>query len=170
VASRPVPLRLACEVRAPDLPPRARPGARFAPDGRSVIYASYMEGRPVELFSMQPGRPESTRPLGFPSTGLLAIATNGEMAVSTNCSHPIWGGGCRGTLGEMNVAGGAPREILENVSFADWTPDGKQLAVITGLAANGNQTGWISLSGRFSLRQPAPAGRGTPGSHPRGTW
>ena len=36
----------------------------------------------------------------------------------------------------MPLAGGAPREVLENVRSADWTPDGKQLAV-TMAAANG---------------------------------
>src|SRR5664280_2602312 len=35
----------------------------------------------------------------------------------------------------MPLAGGAPREVLENVRSADWTPDGKQLAV-TMAAAN----------------------------------
>src|SRR5262249_30292447 len=30
---------------------------------------------------------------------------------------------------EMPLTGGAPREVLERVQFADWTKDGKQLAV-----------------------------------------
>jgi Tol biopolymer transport system component len=30
----------------------------------------------------------------------------------------------------MPLNGGAPRELLENVIFADWAPDGKQLAVV----------------------------------------
>ena len=108
-------------------------GARFAPDGRSVIYAASMEGRAVELFSVQPGSPESSRPLGFPATGLLSVAPSGEMAVSTNC-RVVWGE-CSGTLAQMPLAGGAPREVLENVHSADWAPDGKQLAV-TMAAAN----------------------------------
>jgi len=110
-------------------------GARFAPNGQSVIYAASMEGRPVELFSVQPGSPESSRPLGFPATGLLSIAPTGEMAVSTNC-RVVWGECRGGTLAQMPLAGGAPREVLENVRSADWTPDGKQLAV-TMAAANG---------------------------------
>jgi Tol biopolymer transport system component len=34
-----------------------------------------------------------------------------------------------GTLARVPLAGGAPREILENVQDADWSPDGKSLAV-----------------------------------------
>ena len=34
-----------------------------------------------------------------------------------------------GTLARADLSGGAPREILENVSEADWTPDGKDLAI-----------------------------------------
>jgi eukaryotic-like serine/threonine-protein kinase len=110
-------------------------GARFVPGGQSLIYAASFEGQPIELFWMQPGRPESTRSLGFPATGLLSIAPNGEMAVSSNCVLNIWGD-CRGTLARMPLAGGAPREVLENVKSADWTPDGKQL-VVTMAAADG---------------------------------
>lgn len=37
--------------------------------------------------------------------------------------------GTPGTLARVPLAGGAPREILENVSDADWSPDGSSLAV-----------------------------------------
>ena len=30
----------------------------------------------------------------------------------------------------MPINGGDPREILEGVQFADWSPDGKQLAIV----------------------------------------
>ncbi len=101
-------------------------GARFTPDGRSVIYAASWEGQPLELFSTQPGSPES-RALGFPSTGLLAMSATGEMAVSTNCR--IFLTKSVGTLAEMPLGGGAPREILEQVLSADWARDGKRLAI-----------------------------------------
>jgi len=101
-------------------------GARFTPDGGSVIYAASWDGQPLELFSTQPGSLES-RGLGFPSTGLLAMAATGVMAVSTNCRflHTK----SLGTLAVMPLGGGAPREILEEVLSADWSPDGKQLAI-----------------------------------------
>jgi len=37
-----------------------------------------------------------------------------------------------GTLARLPLAGGAPREVLDNVSGGDWTPDGSDLAVIHG--------------------------------------
>ena len=36
----------------------------------------------------------------------------------------------RGTLARAPFSGGEPRPMLENVRFADWTPDGSDLAVI----------------------------------------
>jgi Tol biopolymer transport system component len=36
-----------------------------------------------------------------------------------------------GTLGQMPINGGAPRELRENVAYADWTPDGKQFVIAT---------------------------------------
>ena len=108
-------------------------GARFTPDGQSVIYSAAWEGQPLDLFSTQPGSLE-TRALGLPTTGLLAMAATGAMAVSTNCNflHTK----SEGTLAVIPLGGGAPREILEHVMSADWTADGKQLAIST-LPANG---------------------------------
>jgi eukaryotic-like serine/threonine-protein kinase len=35
-----------------------------------------------------------------------------------------------GTLARMPLAGGSPRPVLENVHYADWTPDGRELMVV----------------------------------------
>ena len=35
-----------------------------------------------------------------------------------------------GTLARMPLAGGAPREILDQVNWADWSPDGSNLAIV----------------------------------------
>jgi len=103
-------------------------GARFGPDGHTVIYAAAWNGRPVELFAMQPGQPEA-RLLGNPSTGLFAVSTKGEIAAAVDCRFKgSWL--ALGTLAQMPLNGGAPRELLESVLFADWAPDGKQLAVV----------------------------------------
>ena len=37
---------------------------------------------------------------------------------------------CFGTLARVPLAGGTPREVLDNVVSADWSPDGKELAAI----------------------------------------
>ena len=96
--------------------------ARFAPDQRTIIYAANWEGGPLELYSTQPGSPES-RPLGL-QADLQAISRNGEMAVLLE--RP----GRDAVLARVPIGGGAPREVLENVRSADWGPDGESLAVL----------------------------------------
>jgi Tol biopolymer transport system component len=95
--------------------------ARFAPDGRTLVYAASWEGGPVELYSTQPGSPES-RAIGL-KADLQAVSQHGEMAVLLR--KP--GGGQ--VLARMPIGGGAPREVLEHVQSADWGPDGDSLAV-----------------------------------------
>jgi len=102
--------------------------ARFTPDGHTVIYAASWNGRPMELFSTEPGQPEA-RLLSAPSTGLFAVSATGEIAVAVGCRF-VNSWFALGTLAQMPLNGGAPRELLENVIFADWAPDGKQLAVV----------------------------------------
>ncbi|HEX7078272.1 MAG TPA: protein kinase [Candidatus Eisenbacteria bacterium] len=102
--------------------------ARFATDGTAICYGAAWEGRPVELFWAYPGSPES-RPLGYPKTDLLAIAPTGEMAVSLR-RHARGGFIYTGMLARMPVGGGAPRELLDGVYEADWSPDGRQLMVV----------------------------------------
>ena len=101
-------------------------GARFAADDRSVIYGANWAGQAPELYSTQPGNPES-RSLGMSNSGIWSVSASGEMAVAYPCTLN-WGN-CIGTLALVPPAGGAPREILDNVSGADWAPDGKTLAV-----------------------------------------
>ena len=102
--------------------------ARFASDGQGICYGGAWEGRPTELFWAHPGNPES-RALGYPRTDVLAIASTGEMAVALR-HHPLGGFVYSGMLARMPAGGGAPREILDEVQAADWSPDGRQLAVV----------------------------------------
>jgi Tol biopolymer transport system component len=102
--------------------------ARFAPDGKTIIYSAAWEGNPIELFIARPESPES-RPFGLSEAEVLSISANGEMAVllkSRNVAPYI----NEGTLGRVPLGGGAPREVLEHVQWADWSPDGSNLAVI----------------------------------------
>jgi hypothetical protein len=76
-------------------------------------------------------RPDTPEPqsLGLKDTHLLAVSSKGELAVLTGAkyiNHRLF----RGTLARLPLGGGAPREILEQVREADWSPDGAQLAVI----------------------------------------
>lgn len=54
--------------------------ARFAPDGRTVIYGAGWDGKPVELFQTRTDSPES-RPLGLVHAKVLSISSQGQMAI-----------------------------------------------------------------------------------------
>jgi dipeptidyl aminopeptidase/acylaminoacyl peptidase len=102
--------------------------ALFAPDGKTIVYSAAPHGNRVELFSVSPDYPES-RSFGLHDVQLLSVSSKNELAVLTNAryvSQRLY----RGTLARMPISGGAPREILENVREADWSPDGEQLAII----------------------------------------
>jgi eukaryotic-like serine/threonine-protein kinase len=101
-------------------------GARFAPDGQTVVYSAKWQGRASEIFELRLASPEA-RPLGIFPAGILAVSSTGEMAVSLGCEN-VWDP-CYGTLARVPLGGGAPREILEGVLSADWSPDGQNLAV-----------------------------------------
>ncbi len=103
--------------------------ARFAPDGETVVYGAAWEGSPVEVFLTRSERPES-RPLGLPGADILAVSRSGEMALSLN-RHSFESWIETGTLARMGMASvGPPREVLEGVDWADWSPDGKELSII----------------------------------------
>ena len=127
--------------------------ARFAPDGKTIVYSAAWEGNPVELYTTRPESPES-RPFGLAKAEVLSVSKDGEMAVLLN-SHNVDPYINVGTLGRVPLGGGAPREVLEDVQWADWSPDGSNFAVVRDLAGKSRleypigkvlyQTGgWIS--------------------------
>jgi Tol biopolymer transport system component len=82
---------------------------------------------PLEIFSTRADSSES-RSLGLPSADVLAISSTGELAISLHRRY-MFGFQSVGTLARVPLAGGAPREVLEDVEDADWSPDGANLAV-----------------------------------------
>jgi eukaryotic-like serine/threonine-protein kinase len=102
--------------------------ARFAPDGQTILYSAAWQGNPTEIFAARQGTVES-RSLGLGQTELLSVSSTGEMALSLG-SHPAGTWVNVGTLARAPLAGGAPRPILEDVEWADWSPDGNSLAVV----------------------------------------
>jgi Tol biopolymer transport system component len=101
--------------------------ARFTPDGRSTIYSAAAAGNAPQLFSLRSDTPGATA-RGMANVQLLSVSSRGELAVLTNprfIGHSFFGG----TLARMPLDG-APREVLEGVREADWSPDGSGLAII----------------------------------------
>jgi serine/threonine protein kinase/Tol biopolymer transport system component len=92
--------------------------ARFAPDGQTVVYSAAWQGQPVELFSTLPGSSQP-RTLGS-GLSIVSMSSTGEMALRLS----------NGTLARAALAGGAPRDVVERVSAADWSPDGQTLAIV----------------------------------------
>ena len=101
--------------------------ARFTADGRSVVYGAAWEGKPFHLFWATPENPAS-RALGV-DADVLAISRSSQMALLLR-RRVGPGVQAKGTLAVMAFTGSAPRELLDDVVAADWSPDGLKLAVI----------------------------------------
>ncbi|MFY9552692.1 MAG: protein kinase [Thermoanaerobaculia bacterium] len=127
-------------------------GSLFAPDGQTIVYSAGWEGKPFEIFINRPESPES-RPFGLGTAEVLAISKSGEMAVSLNRrqERPFTR---TGRLARISIAGGAPRDILDEVQLADWSPDGQSLAIVRDVGVKNRlefpigkvlfeTTGWI---------------------------
>lgn len=102
--------------------------ARFAPDGHAIVYGAAFGGNPTELFSTHLERPES-RSLGLPSAKVLSISRSSDMAILLN-PHFTSGWMTSGTLAEVPIDGGTPREILSEVEDAQWSPNRNDLMVV----------------------------------------
>ncbi len=102
--------------------------ARFTPDFRSVVYAAAWNGRPLQLFSTV-GDSLLSQPLNLTDANLLAVSKSGELALVLRGAHMAHLQIEQGTLARAPLAGGSPRELLEDVRWADWGPDG-ELAVV----------------------------------------
>ena len=101
--------------------------ARFSGDGRTIIYGAAWEGNPSEIFVSRVDSSEA-RPLGIGPSELLSASKNGELAVLLKPQFGVWD--ASGTVATVPLEGGTPREIAENVTAADWSPDGSGLAIV----------------------------------------
>jgi eukaryotic-like serine/threonine-protein kinase len=100
--------------------------ARVAPDGQTILYSASWDGQPYDLYQTRLGSHES-RSLGIGDARLFGISTSNEIAFMRGRQSVFR---AFGTLSRMPMAGGEPRELLDNVAAADWTADGSELAVI----------------------------------------
>ena len=102
--------------------------ARFAPDGETILYSAAWQGNPTDVFTARPEAPEA-RAMGLSHTQLASVSSTSEMAVLLD-SKALGTWVNQGTLARAPLIGGAPREVLEQVQWADWSPDGSNLAVV----------------------------------------
>jgi eukaryotic-like serine/threonine-protein kinase len=102
--------------------------AKFSPDGQTVVYSAAWEGNPSSLFSTRPESPQS-RDLELARAEIESMSSTGDMAVLIG-SRQVRSYIHVGTLARVPLSGGGPREILNDVQWADWSPDGKNLAVV----------------------------------------
>ena len=102
---------------------------------------------------------------------LLAVSSRGELAVLTKArylGHSLFDG----TLARMPLEGGAPREVLEGVREADWSPDGNELAIIRDVGGRDRLEYPIGkvlceAGGYLSDLRVSPKGIGSPSSSTR---
>src|SRR5438445_5324196 len=76
-------------------------GARFAPDGQTIVYTASWEGQPFRIFATRAGSMES-RSLQLPDATVLAVSPSGELAISIG-REMIWD--ATGTLARVPLAG-----------------------------------------------------------------
>ncbi len=101
-------------------------GARFGPDGHTILYSAKWESDPWRVFLTNRASPE-TRTLGFDGSILSAVSRSDELSLLS--WEQVWtlSGG---DLSRVPLNGGVPREVTGRVTFSDWSRDGRDMAVI----------------------------------------
>jgi eukaryotic-like serine/threonine-protein kinase len=137
--------------------------ARFTPNAQSVVYGAAWEGKPTEMFITNSDSPQS-RSLERHGDELMGISSTGDIALLTNVT--VTGTYTQvGILARMPINGGDPRDILDGVQWADWSPDGKQLAVIRDVGGKNRLEFPIG-----KVIHETPGWMGNPRVSPDGEW
>ena len=102
--------------------------ARFAPDGKTMIYSAAWEGKPLDLFTTRPESPQSQE---MEPKGADVLAISGR----AKCCWPCIAS--RATRFSTREPWRAFRwwaelraKYLDDVEWADWSPDGANIAVV----------------------------------------
>ncbi len=103
--------------------------ARFTGDGNTIVYSAAWNGPGFRLYSTSanPGSPGS-RELETSNAMLFAVSSKRELALCFPTGRTQHG--FVGTLAREPLDAGGSRELEENVSSADWSPDGSKLAIV----------------------------------------
>jgi len=104
--------------------------ARFMPDGQTIVFSGLPDvGTVSRVYVIRPDHPDPV-PFGPDSTHLLNVSKTGQLAVLTHASYLRSHRLFTGTLATFSLGGEAPHEVTTGVREADWSPDGKSMAVI----------------------------------------
>jgi len=99
-------------------------GARFAPDGQTIIYSARWESAPWQIFLASSVSPE-TRTIGFNGALLNAVSRSGELLLLFSENN-----NAGATLSRVPLNGGSPLAVASRVHCSDWSADGKQIAAV----------------------------------------
>jgi len=99
--------------------------ARFAPDGKQIVYQARWTGMAPDVYVAQRGSPES-RPLDVRAQRLFGISASGDLLIRRPDPY---------ALAQVPMGGGAPRDLMADVEEASWGPDGVALAVLHNVGA-----------------------------------
>ena len=154
-------------------------GARFAPDGQTIVYSACWDGKPSEIFTTRVGSTES-RPLGIENAGILAVSSTGELAISIDCEiagFRAWecSPGCRSRAGRPGRSWRPSSRPTGRRTGRSWpwslgrhpVPDRKS-------ALRGRAQGFRQLPSRVARRQPRcvprPSEPGQRARNPHRSW
>ncbi|HET9792966.1 MAG TPA: protein kinase, partial [Thermoanaerobaculia bacterium] len=101
--------------------------ARFASDGKTIVYCAAWQGEDPSLFTVRATGPDSQK-LDLPPAMLYSVSKSDELAIGLGWRFTT-GFTSEATLARATLSGGAPRPIAERVVSADWAPDGENLAI-----------------------------------------
>jgi len=106
-------------------------GAKFAPDGQSILFSAAWNGAPKPQIYTTRTDALMSRPIDLPDSQVLGISSKGEMAIRQKTEI---GQVAQGMLSVVPLTGGAPRELLADVLDASWNPAGDSLAAVHAVA------------------------------------
>jgi hypothetical protein len=111
--------------------------ARFTPDGNTIVYSAAWDTGDFRLYATRRDGAESYR-LEHVNGMLFAVSSNSDLALCEPTGHTQHG--MVGKLTQAPFSGGGPLVKAEDVSAADWSPDGSKLAVGCRMGARRSST------------------------------
>ena len=98
---------------------------RFSSEGQTVVYSAAFGSDPLAIFTTRLDELQS-RDIGLKNTSLLSVSSKGNLAVSLDHEF-IFSNAAFGTLAQVPLSGGTPRQLSDDVYGADWGPNGDDL-------------------------------------------